>query len=526
MTQTETIRPITLLVAALGGEGGGVLTDWIVTAGRESDLVVQSTSIPGVAQRTGATTYYVEVWPEPRGTLGGRKPILSLAPVPGEVDLLVSSELMETGRAIMNGFVTPDRTHLIASTSRVLTTKEKMAMGDGEFDADALRKAVAARSKAHTLVDMAVMAAASGAPVSAVMLGVIAGSGKLPIPRAAFEDAIRAEGKAVAANLKGFDAGFAAVSGDGAGEAPAKAGRRQAAKALEAALARRVEAYPAAVRDLVSLGVARLQDYQDARYAALYLDRLEPFRSLDEAVLGPVARHLAVRMSYEDIIRVAAAKTRPERFARIRGETEAGPDDLVRVTEFFKPGLAEICDILPTGLARRMLAKAERNGDIERRAWPMELNSTSVSGFLKLRFLASLRRIRRRTYRFGVEQASIEQWLDEVARAAALGPALAREIADCARLIKGYGSTHRRGSHNMARIREALILPALSGAITPDTAAEAIAQARGAALADPEGEALGQTLADIRTAKDAPSAEAGPVVPPQTGAPAPERRVA
>ncbi len=373
-TGTETTRPITVLIAALGGEGGGVLTDWIVTAARASDLVIQSTSIPGVAQRTGATTYYVEVWPEPRSALGDRKPVMSLSPAPGEVDLFVSSELMETARAILNGFVTPDRTRLIASTSRVLTTKEKMAMGDGEFDPDALRKAVAERSKDHKLVDMAVMAAAAGAPVSAVMLGVVAGAGTLPIPRAAFEDAIRAEGKAVAANLKGFDSGFAAVSGEGAEtEAPAKAAKRKAATSPAAALAGRVEAYPAAVRDLVSLGVARQTDYQDARYAALYLDRLDRFRDMDEGLLAAVARHLAVRMSYEDIIRVAALKTRPERFARIRGETQADPGDLVRVTEFFKPGVAEVCDILPAGMARRRLAKAERNGRLDDQSWPMEL---------------------------------------------------------------------------------------------------------------------------------------------------------
>src|SRR5262249_32902831 len=56
-------RPISILIAALGGEGGGVLTDWIVAAAAELGFPVQSTSIPGVAQRTGATTYYIEIVP-------------------------------------------------------------------------------------------------------------------------------------------------------------------------------------------------------------------------------------------------------------------------------------------------------------------------------------------------------------------------------------------------------------------------------------------------------------------------------
>jgi indolepyruvate ferredoxin oxidoreductase beta subunit len=50
------MTPVKLLIAALGGEGGGVLTDWIVRAATLAGYPVQSTSIPGVAQRTGATT--------------------------------------------------------------------------------------------------------------------------------------------------------------------------------------------------------------------------------------------------------------------------------------------------------------------------------------------------------------------------------------------------------------------------------------------------------------------------------------
>jgi indolepyruvate ferredoxin oxidoreductase beta subunit len=121
-------RPITLLIAALGGEGGGVLTDWIVTAASQAGLPVQSTSIPGVAQRTGATTYYIEIVPVPRRELGGNRPVLALAPGVGDVDIVIASELMEAGRAIAAGFVTPDRTLLIASTARSFLVTEKMAM--------------------------------------------------------------------------------------------------------------------------------------------------------------------------------------------------------------------------------------------------------------------------------------------------------------------------------------------------------------------------------------------------------------
>src|ERR1043165_1645503 len=154
MAPVNDTRPVTLLIAALGGEGGGVLTDWIVSAAEACGLPVQSTSIPGVAQRTGATTYYVEIFPIPLARLGGKRPVLALAPGVGDVDLVVASELLEAGRAIASGFVTADRTLLITSTSRVYLTTEKMQMGDGRYDSERLIKAVEENAAGHLLFDM------------------------------------------------------------------------------------------------------------------------------------------------------------------------------------------------------------------------------------------------------------------------------------------------------------------------------------------------------------------------------------
>ena len=118
-------RPITILIAALGGEGGGVMADWLMEAATSADLPAQATSIPGVAQRTGATTYYLEIFPLERKNLHGREPVLSLTPSPGNVDIMVASELVEAGRAMSNGYVSPERTTLIASTHRIYATIEK-----------------------------------------------------------------------------------------------------------------------------------------------------------------------------------------------------------------------------------------------------------------------------------------------------------------------------------------------------------------------------------------------------------------
>jgi indolepyruvate ferredoxin oxidoreductase beta subunit len=489
------LQPITILIAAMGGEGGGVLTGWIVDAAAACGFPVQSTSIPGVAQRTGATTYYIEIVP----ALAKERPLLSLNPVPGEVDIMVASEFLEAGRAIANGFVTPDRTVLIASTHRVFAIAEKSAMGDGRFDLGRLFRAAAESARETVLFDMDEAARAAGSILNAVLLGAIAGSGKLPIAPERFAAAIAssagAAGKAVDSNLAGFDFGLRHARGEIAAMARAEAKRAGAGVALAALVARIERDFPAIAREILVEGVKRLADYQDDAYAAGYLDRLLPIRDAerkaggDGALTRETARHLALRMSYEDVIRVAQLKTAPGRLARIRAEVRAKPHEPVVVTEHFKPGRDEIAAILPQHLGAWLA----------RRTWrlspSLHLKTTSVTGFALLRALAGLRRWRPRTHRFALEQTAIAVWLEAVAAASAIDLKLAGEIAECARLIKGYGDTHARGTANYARIFAAIIEPALARA--DPAAASAVARARTAALADPEGDSLARTLESL-----------------------------
>jgi indolepyruvate ferredoxin oxidoreductase beta subunit len=476
-------RPVTLLIGALGGEGGGVLTDWIVAAALQCDLPVQSTSIPGVAQRTGATTYYIEIFPQTWRDLAGRRPVLALAPGIGDVDMVVASEFLEAGRAIAGGFVTLDRTLVIASTHRFHAIAEKAAMGDGRFDAATLMGAVEKNAKAHVLFDMSAAAAQAHAMINSVMLGAIAASGRLPIPAEAFEAAIRA-GKSSEANLRGFRAGFEASHTPAVPEGP------EAARFGAAA-------------DIVAEGVRRLTAYQDAAYARLYLDRLARVHDADARagaqgrLTREVARHLALRMSYEDVIRVAAEKIAPERMARIAAQMGAHPGDPVTIVEFLKPGIAEICSVLPAWIARPVIALAERRGWMDRIHWGLEIRTSSVSGYLRLLLLARMRRFRPASYRYKEEQAAIEAWLAHIVTAAARSDALALEIAECARLLKGYGDTLKRGAANYAAIERQVVRPVLAGDMPLARGIDAIASARVAALADPEGESLARCLGGI-----------------------------
>jgi indolepyruvate ferredoxin oxidoreductase, beta subunit len=495
-------RPVTILIAALGGEGGGVLTNWIVAAAADAGFPVQSTSIPGVAQRTGATIYYVEVLPTPWSELGARRPVLALTPGIGDIDVAIASELVEAGRTVAAGFVTRDRTLMIASTSRFYAVTEKMAMADGRADLDRLIRAIEENAQQSLVFDMEQTAKDAGAMINAVMLGAIVGSGRLPIQPERFEAAIRADGKAVESNLKGFRAGLeAAKRGTTKSRDERKSKRARRANAALTALEAEIAA--AMPISFVVEGVRRLCAYQDIEYARLYVDRLRTIRALDTRVkadgrlLRETARHLAIRMSYEDVIRVAEAKIDPERFARIQRENGVKPGEPFKIFDFLKPGIEEFCQILPASLARGILAIAERRGYVGRYHWGMEINSASVTGYLRFLMLAKLKRFRRRSFRYKQEQAAIEHWLKLITEAAEQSPDLGAEVVECAGLIKGYGDTLKRGVTNFHTIETRVIRPVLVGQIPLRRGVDAVASARAAALADPEGEGLARCLAQI-----------------------------
>ncbi len=467
-------RSITVLIAALGGEGGGVMADWLMHAATASGFPAQATSIPGVAQRTGATTYYLEIFPVQRKQLGGREPVMSLTPSPGNVDVMVASELLEAGRAMQNGYVSPGRTTLIASTHRIYATVEKMQMADGRFPEERVLAAAQQLAKRAVLFDMRRMAEDHGTVINAVLFGAMAGSGALPLTREACESAILRAGKGAQASLRGFAAGYDIAAG--ARPAPAAAPRP----------------LPPETRDILELGAARLRDYQGEAYAQLYLRRLATLGNADAGLVGETGRQLALWMSYEDIIRVADLKTRRSRFERVHREVGAKDGEPVVVIDYLKPGVEEMASLLPPFLGRRLVAWATARGKLDAYNVGMHVKTSGVGGFLLVRSLAWLKRWRPRSLRYAEEQALIERWLTAVRAAAPHSSALALEIVACAGLLKGYGETHRRGKSSFLAILDTLVENPAAG----DAAARAsaIRKAREAALADPEQKALEKTL--------------------------------
>jgi indolepyruvate ferredoxin oxidoreductase, beta subunit len=503
-------RPFSIAIAALGGQGGGVLAEWIVAVAERYGWLVQLTSVPGVAQRTGTTVYYLETCPEPAE--GVAAPVFALMPVPGDVDVVIAAELMEAGRAVVRGLVSPDRTTLVASSHRVYGISEKSAMGDGIADSDAVLKALTIESRRLVCFDMDAIAAETASIISSVLFGALAGSGVLPFPRELYEEAIQSGGVSAAASLRGFARGFeqALENAPVAGAiAPGAAPTSEAGRTLDAKIR---GAYPAHLHGLIVEGVRRLMDYQDSAYADLYLTRVSEVLRVDDeaggmgrnfALTASVARHLALWMTYEDTIRVADLKTRRSRFERFRSEVRAAPGQIVYVAEYMHPRFQELCETLPAPIGRRLIAS--RGAERLLAPWfrrGRHVNTAKLSGFLALYTLAAMRRWRRATLRYRLEQERVDAWLARI-RDRAADYDLAVEIAECQRLIKGYGDTHERGLRSFTIIMQYIDrergLPGLAAQVR---------RLRTAALADEDGRELESALQATATAGETRSSAA------------------
>ena len=434
------------------------------------------------------------MFPREAARVAGQLPVFTPYPIPGDVDLVIASEMAETGRAIEKGFVTPNITTLIASSHRVYSMPEKEALGDGIMNLQKVYDVAERAAKQFVCFDMQRAADDTGSMISAVILGAIAASGALPFGKAAFEESIRIAGKAVDANLRGFATGF-----DGVSTSPEPA--QTAVLPAEPngpngrALAARVETeLPGPVQDIALHGALKALDYQDDRYANEYLDLLAAFAAVDTAercheLTGEVARQLALQMCYEDTIRVADLKIRSERFARIRDHVNATADQPVRVVEYLHPRLEEVCDTLPAFLGRMILSSTLMRKALS----PLfrkgrNISTTSISGFLLFYLLAKLRVMRRMTYRYQQQQAHINDWLERVSQANGQDYEYGLAVARCIEIVKGYGETYERG---MSRYRA--IVDSQSGAKNSNE----VRKLHRAALADEKGERFSESLASL-----------------------------
>ena len=510
---------IKLAVMAVGGQGGGVLTSWIVDLAEANGYAAQSTSVAGVAQRTGATIYYVEMLADT-----GRKPVFSLMPAEADVDILIAAEWMEAGRAMIRNFVSPDRTVLIASSHRTLAGIEKSVPGNGIADDDEVRRA--AEKMAHKVIafDMEAIAADAGTMISASLFGALSGAGVLPFSRQAFHNTIRRGGRGVEASLAAFDVAHERAA-SGGGDVPAAPPKPRLntvpavngpARLVEQwrGLNARLADLPDAARPLAEAGLRKVVDYQDAAYGAAWFDCLETLVTLDRqhgggrhdfAFSAQAAKYLANAWCYDDIIRVADLKTRAARTSRIDDEVGASAATIVQVTEYVHPGAAEFISMMPRRIGRyidarpRLVQRIDRLVNRGRR-----IRSDSLRGFFGFYLLAGMRRWRRGLYRHASEMAHIDAWLAAATERLPHDYAHAVSILKARRLIKGYSDTHARGLGKFDKVMQG----AARLANHPD-AGEWTERLIRTALADAEGNALDGALKTVDSFVDVDGGAAG-----------------
>ncbi len=490
---------IKLALLAVGGQGGGVLTGWIEDLARQNGYAAQATSVAGVAQRTGATVYYVEMAPA-----GPRTPVFSLMPAAGDVDILIAAELMEAGRGIIRGFVTPDRTTLVTSTHRSLAVSEKIAPGDGIADGAEVLAAADIAARRVIAADFDALAIHEGSVISASLFGALAAADVLPFPRQAFEDAIAKGGKGVEPSLRAFSAGFDAARGQ-----PLQAPHPQPkpteipkgpAKAVAewASLTTRIDRFPPTVAELAHPGLRKVVDFQDLAYGRSYLDLLDAILAQDHApydLTREAAKHIANAMAYDDIIRVADEKTRAARMTRIAGEMGAQDRHLLHLTEFLHPRAEEIVSLLPARMGARWAANPRRMALLDRLFNKgRRLRIDSLHGYLMLHVLGGLKGRRLKSLRHAMEVAHMESWLKVALGHVPQNYDLAVEVIRCRRLIKGYSDTHARGLSKFDKV-----LASIDLVKHRDDGAAWAARLREAALKDEEGKALDGAIATIRS---------------------------
>ena len=441
-------KTISILITALGGEGGGTLMNWILECARSQKLFVQGTSVPGVAQRTGSTSYYIEICD--KNFDNEKEPVLSLFPKPGRVDIVIASELLEAARVLERGYVNPDSTTLITSSSRIFTNLEKSHLSDGRFDQEKILNTCKKMSKNFICLDLNTMALDHSTIVSATMFGALAGSGVLPWKKSICENIFQDNifGKN---SLSGFNFAYEQVKVTSKNSTINKNNINN-------------ESLSSEFLNVINIGKERCADFQNSKYSEVFLSRVERILSIINqedpevlAVAENIVRRLALWMTYEDIPRVAQLKIKPDRFKKIKKEVNIKSNQILLIQDIFKPGINEIAAMLPAKIGKWFIKNKKIMSHLPFIGKGMKINSLTISGFIILKFLSSFRYIRPVSLRYKEEQKNIDIWINNLILTLNKSISFSEGLADMPQLLKGYGDTWDRGIKKYNKINDALI---------------------------------------------------------------------
>ncbi|MCI0453573.1 MAG: hypothetical protein L0Y68_01090 [Candidatus Dadabacteria bacterium] len=429
-----------ILIPSVGGLGVGVFVEWLSAAAILEGLKPNVLNLPGVSQRTGRTLSYIEI--------GNGNAPFSPFPEKGRLDLIISQEFLELLRTLKEGYG-GESCNVLGTTYRYYTTYEKLSLKRDIYTYKNFRSLIEDNSKHHIVIDIHKMGIDDFS--NAHLLGLLCASGYIPIiRRESYEKAIRAVGIEPERNLREFAFGHELLN---------KGLIQQATKInqtptlpegyIKESIAKLESIYGKDVKDVLVEALRQLLAYQDIKYGELYITRVNDLNSYINLTIGKTegfnelmeefAKVLAVRMMYEDIIRVAENKTSKKRFERIKRLYRIQNTDVFWVIDFFRPELDEIYGILPNSLGKFLDRILSRH----RISLKTEIFTNHILGFLLLKGMSKLRFLRRRSYRYEKENALIEKYIEHIKRCLTQSPHSALLSAKGGAVIRGYGEVRK-----------------------------------------------------------------------------------
>ncbi|MGB2692214.1 MAG: indolepyruvate oxidoreductase subunit beta family protein [Thermodesulfobacteriota bacterium] len=475
---------IKILIPAVGGQGGGVLTEWVVQAFFLEDFDAQGISLPGLSQRGGSTVYYLEAHPKPESE--GKSIIFAQFPVPGEVDIILAQEFLELGRALELGYGS-DKTTIVTSSHRVYSTLEKMPIGSGVYSDENLRKLAAGFSSRFIELNALELAKKNGMDelaVNAILLGALSASGAVPIEKKSFVRSIEMVGVATNASLKAFEVGWEYAynnnqssinqSAEWSSFINERADKLEGSEKEEymARISKIESEYPDNMKEILAESVYRLIDYQDLAYADKYLNEVNSIKLIDSETKGTnfilteqFAKNLALLMSYEDGIRVAELKIKSDRFKRIREEMRLKDDQVFHVVDYLKPDAEEIYGLLPNILVVPVLSFTQSRlfKKIWKRKKPLTMGQTPVtnsfSGYMRMWMLTKIKFLRPYSFRYKKEYKVIKAYKEAIIKYASYDYKVACLVAKSGQMVKGYGKVRRRTMDAFFRFVDNILSP-------------------------------------------------------------------
>lgn len=475
-----------ILIPAVGGQGGGVLTEWLVQLFLTEGFEVQGVGLPGLSQRGGSTMYYLEAYPKAKSS---SKPIIfSQYPLPGDIDIILAQEFLELGRVLELGYGS-DKTTIVSSTHRIYSTLEKMPISNGIYPDEKLHRLANSFSARFVGLDALALAKENEMDelaINAILLGALGASGSLPITEASFLKAISQVGVAVENNIKAFRIGWESIKSKKHNislikpdldweqirrEKLAKVGPSKREGLFSLLLTVQNE-YPERLREILTEALVRLADYQDVWYAEKYMDALKGVYQVDKnsgsssfPLTESFAKNLALWMSYEDGIRVAELKINPERFKRIRKDMQLHDDQVLHVIDYLNPDAEEIYGLLPNLLVSPIVKLADNRlfrmvlPDSKRITFAQAPKTSSFFGSFRLWSVTKLKKLRPYSYRFKKEHAYIKKYVAHVEKYSKINYKLACVVAKSGGMVKGYGRIRRRTLLCLERYLENIIDP-------------------------------------------------------------------